>query len=800
MTSDKFYGQLYRHFPFEPLALDADKKHLADHELWLSIEPHTLHADADLFFKKILKRAPGFHDLQIFPRLKTGVFTSRFPIISDMRMLIQFLTIKNMRVEIGANKEYFSSRSLYAAVIRLNKEAYNYSPSQLEKMLLIPAPSMVLCDDEKQEMRFYYFLNYADENEFVDNPVDMVQLALNNHLFLKVQCGAGSSIPLPGSLCSLSEDTGQNKQCIWSVSFLGGTYSAGALITELNKCASSCPELQFFPGSKKIDKRITKISSNRSTSDVIRAYKALEDNYRPSAYICSLFLFYSLLAALYAAGLRNKSELTAMLNHWQVEIPSILLSDSRKLSLSYGELASYFWEIAGRFAFIEADSCLPSSTFHQHPASSYRPEFPRETSADLALEATTIRHAKDDVARLKEYTLQVCSDSEIDPMDHLTLVRAYARSLSISFDTQYLQQQILQSVRQIHGTSEGIGTERPIDFSPVPWLWDKILIQKTANLLVAHPKCGKTSLIISFISALLDGDDSFLGFHIYRSIRPAVLIVGTDQPESDWGRMLSAANLLTDSNHLRPGLVDLYTATNPLHLDTQGIQRIVSYAKEHPGLIIFLDSLAACTLPLGIDENSSQAVIPVMKLINEVSVFESTIIIVHHSSKSSFSQSASSASRGSSAIPAAMSQIISLERFCPEDAKPETGDNRLVLKTQGRAGSPIKQIIQRTDKGWINLGCGDRMALIQKQNQVIEDLTDRQKAVYLLLEERWNDGEKPTTTDDVKQSLPDYFKGIDHERSIRSVFEQLLRRKLVKSLANTKPTQWYPETLLGTDD
>ena len=787
MTSEHFYGQVDGSFPIEQSAIGDDGQHLIDHKLWFSIEPSSLPSDADLFFRKLLKRAPILSDLQIFPALKPGIFAKQFNRFSDMRRLIQFLTIKNLRVEIPINKDYFSTRSLYAVSIRLDKKALGYSSSELEKMLLVPTPSMILADP-KSEMRLYYLLEYCDESEFEDIPVDEIQREFNRHLFLSAHSGVDPSMPLPGSLCQ--SPLGVDEQSFWSTISFGDIYSPDSLLAALKDCISNSPDLQYFSLDRQAKTQQVVSLKSYSYQDVMRSYESLEDVYTPSAYLCSLRLFYSLVAALVAISPRDGSAVKDLLISWQVDIPPLFLHDAQKIATSCQELAQCYWALVDNLVLDDPAYASESSCLDNQSAPALTPALPPESLPNITSGETVTRHAKDDLAKLKEYTLQVCSDSDIDPMDQLTLVRAYAKTLSTSFDLSYLQQQILQSVRQIHGTSDGIGIERPVDFSPVPWLWEKVFIQKAANLLVAHPKCGKTSLVISFIQALLEGETSFLDFPVYRTYDPSVLIVGTDQPESDWGRMLAAANLLTESNHLRPGIVDLYTATNPLHLDTPGIQKIISYAKEHPGLIIFLDSLAACTLPLGIDENSSQAVIPIMRLINEVSVFDSTIIIVHHSSKSSFAQSASSASRGTSAIPAAMSQIISLERFCPEDAKPETGDNRLVLKTQGRAGSPIKQIIQRTESGWINLGCGERTALIQKQNNIIEELTDRQRAVYSLLEDRWNAGEHPTTAEHVKESLPGLFVGADPDRSIRSVFEQLHRKKLATPRLSTKPTQW----------
>ena len=63
-----------------------------------------------------------------------------------------------------------------------------------------------------------------------------------------------------------------------------------------------------------------------------------------------------------------------------------------------------------------------------------------------------------------------------------------------------------------------------------------------------------------------------------------MLLVGTDQPENDWARMLRDAQLLDASLRMLPTIVGLYTAGTPLHLDEEGIELIASHAEDNPSL------------------------------------------------------------------------------------------------------------------------------------------------------------------------------------------------------------------------
>ncbi len=301
------------------------------------------------------------------------------------------------------------------------------------------------------------------------------------------------------------------------------------------------------------------------------------------------------------------------------------------------------------------------------------------------------------------------------------------------------------------------------------------------NLLTGLPKTGKTSLLLALIGAWRRGEPSFLGHRLVGPC-PPVLIVGTDQPESDWGRMLREVGLLGEGGEILPTIVGLFHKGKPLHLDCEGIERIVSYAAKHSGLLILLDSISACTSSLGLDENSAEIVEPINDLMEAISPHGATMVAIHHSSKGRQGESASLASRGSTALPAAASQVIALARLASPPAGPP--ERRVLLKTEGRGGMPQQFLIERTEEGWISHGDAEAVAQAQALQEAEEKLNDRQADALEAVRERWRAGELRTDANALGQAL-----GLcgEHARKARSTLEQLARKGLL---------QWRLETTL----
>jgi len=363
--------------------------------------------------------------------------------------------------------------------------------------------------------------------------------------------------------------------------------------------------------------------------------------------------------------------------------------------------------------------------------------------------------------------------------DRLPLLRARAQALGITLIDKELQRLFWDARRAAAGTIEPLKPGDALNLTPCPWHWEGVLMAACLNLMAGLPKTGKTSLLLAWLAAWFQGEPSFLGMDLIGRC-PSVLIVGTDQPENDWGRMLREVGLLNDQNQLAGPIVGLFHKGRPLHLDCEGIERIAAYAAEHQPLLILLDSISACTSPLGLDENSAEIVEPINDLMEAVSPHGATVVAIHHSSKGRQGESATMASRGSTALPAAASQVIALSRLASPAAGPP--DRRVVLKTEGRGGLPVQLLIERTEAGFVSHGSAEVVAQAQALQQAEEELTDRQADALAVVRERWSHGQQRTDSKALADAL--LLQG-EADRKARSTLDQLRRKGLLAATAES---------------
>jgi hypothetical protein len=357
--------------------------------------------------------------------------------------------------------------------------------------------------------------------------------------------------------------------------------------------------------------------------------------------------------------------------------------------------------------------------------------------------------------------------------DRLPLLRARAERLGMTLRDQELQRLIWDARRAAAGTIEPLKPGDALNITACPWHWEGVVMAACLNMIAGLPKTGKTSLLLAWLAVWFQGEPSFLGMDLIGRC-PPVLIVGTDQPENDWGRMLREVGLLTDQNQLAGPIVGLFHKGRPLHLDCEGIERIATYAAEHQPLLILLDSISACTSPLGLDENSAEIAEPINDLMEAVSPHGATVVMIHHSSKGRQGENPTMAVRGSTALAAVPSQLIALSRLASPAAGPP--DRRVVLKTEGREGLPVQMLIERTEVGFISHGSAEAVAQAQALQLAEEELTDRQADALAIVRERWSKGQQRTDSKVLGEALQ---LGRDSDRKARSTLDQLRRRGLL---------------------
>ena len=138
--------------------------------------------------------------------------------------------------------------------------------------------------------------------------------------------------------------------------------------------------------------------------------------------------------------------------------------------------------------------------------------------------------------------------------------------------------------------------------------------------------------------------------------------------------------------------------------------------------------------------------------------------MLHHSGHSRQGEGAVAASRGTTALPAAFSQVINLAWFKRRESKTDT---RVLLETEGRE-EDLQLLILQNSAGWILEGdASEQLEALFKQEQE-DKLSDPMADVLELCRERWEQL-KRTTVKDVIQHCNRFKEGRQALRTLRSL-------------------------------
>ena len=294
-----------------------------------------------------------------------------------------------------------------------------------------------------------------------------------------------------------------------------------------------------------------------------------------------------------------------------------------------------------------------------------------------------------------------------------------------------------------------------------------------ANVVVGLPKANKTTFVLSALGSFYNGDKQFLGKDLAEDL-PPIFIAGTDQPGHICQNFLQRTGLADASGRRSPHIIKLFTRERPIHLTPEGIDIMVQAAEEHPGLIFLLDSYSTLTRPLQLEENSPAFADPFLDFCEAVAPYGATPIIIHHAGKGGQGKSATFSSRGTTALPAAASQLVDVARLNADDDR----DKRRIIKTEGRLAEPIKILATfNGDDGWTHHGDAEQVELAKQLVETEDKLNDRQFSALELMRDRW------AKSFDISQADLDglkEFKGTDRNNR-RLILDQLARKGLATS-------------------
>ena len=381
-----------------------------------------------------------------------------------------------------------------------------------------------------------------------------------------------------------------------------------------------------------------------------------------------------------------------------------------------------------------------------------------------------------DIKKIKAKAKEIVMDDSIGSKDRMVHMKDAARDYETEFSNQELKQYLWDARRELAGAATPVSRGGKLKLSKARWLWMSVVMAATTTLVIALPKVGKSRLMTMVLGRIHRGDYAFLGQELLAA-EPLILIVGPDQTEADWQEGLVRAGLSDPEGNLNRCIVALFHKGCPLHLDEGGIDQIVEFCRAFPNLIILLDSYAAATAALGLEEKSNSYADPLIDLQEAIAPYNASLIVIHHSNRHSAKGRASSASRGTTALPAAVSQTVSLAWVSdPEDNPLAPADYRVKLTTEGRAGRPLDLLIEQVDEGfnWISHGSAAEVARQQAMETILDKLTERQSDALRDMAHHWVSTQLGMDRPHLGAAL-----GLDRKRS-KEVMDALLQKKLIQ--------------------
>lgn len=397
--------------------------------------------------------------------------------------------------------------------------------------------------------------------------------------------------------------------------------------------------------------------------------------------------------------------------------------------------------------------------------------------------ATTSRNQStaERLAQLDVFADQLIS-SDTPVADRLIHLRHKADDLGLNVRDTDLQRRLWSARRRHSGAVTMFTPDMEDNGQEEAWAWEGILMAGDSNLLAAQAKVGKTTILIDAIARWYRGEQDHLG-RSFVGPCPRVIIAGTDMPRRRWLALLRRFGLAVGGRLLPDGpIIGLFSTESPIYLDSDGINTFAELAQKHPGCLLIVDSYAKCTAPLGLKESSSDYAGPLGDLQEAVATYGTTLVVVHHSGHSRAGEGAVAACRGTTALPAAVSQVVALSWL--NRAKGST-DKRIILQTEGRGGEPLQLLIEQQDTGFFSHGDAADAFREQQLAEAEETLQDRQAAALELVRERWENGQQRTSSGDVMEGLQ--LKGPNAPRIARRTLQQLAHRGLLDSSKESTP-------------
>ena len=406
------------------------------------------------------------------------------------------------------------------------------------------------------------------------------------------------------------------------------------------------------------------------------------------------------------------------------------------------------------------------------------------TQEDSESSKATLEDAQQRVKNLKRAAEKVVGSTS-DSQDRLLLLREHAEEIGLPISRTEAAHYLAQAAGRNVGIPEPKRGGAKLDVSPLPWLWEGVIMRGRQNLLVAPPKIGKSALMVAMASAAIRGREEFLNLPICGTINH-LIIVGTDQNVSDWWVLFEREGLgkkTLDSSgqtiHELSEKVIFWSLEDNVQLNDAGIEAISKLAAENPGSLIIIDTYHACISQLGIEESNSDFDIPARQLEMMLAGTGSTTVLIHHTNKSVSGGNAISASRGNNSLAGAVSWSVLLNWLrIPLEGQMQT-DHRIACKPMGRSKA-TSLVVELKDDGWISHGSGEDAMAAESLADAEMNLQGRQGDIYDHVCKLWENQVHATAAEVASQF------NINNEKAHRAL--RALERKGLLMQDGTKTT------------
>ena len=343
-------------------------------------------------------------------------------------------------------------------------------------------------------------------------------------------------------------------------------------------------------------------------------------------------------------------------------------------------------------------------------------------------------------------------DSLIKIQDRKIHMRGFAKDLGLRMSEQEIKRKIWDGRKRSVGAPVMLTPDMAIDAPDEVWACEGIVMKADTTLLVALPKVGKTTLMIDLIAKWHFGCEEYLGQKLIGKC-PPVYIIGTDMPRSKWLPLLGRFGLASKKDGrwylLKNGPIKgMFTQNEPIHFDDEGISVIGDLAAKDKGCLLVCDSYHKLIKPFGLSEADANFDGPLCDLQEVIAPHETTAVVIHHSGHSRKGEGAVAASRGSTALPAAVSQVINMKWLRKNE---DINDKRVVLETEGR-GEELTIIISQENERWSLEGEASEVFAEQRLIDAEEELNDFQDEVLTIVRHR-SKNELNTTAKDIENNI-----------------------------------------------